>query len=608
MARHGRNSSPETEERLDKGKKKLDKQSLEKLLGIFQFTLPYKGYFIAGMTCLFLSSVTLMAFPHLTGKLIDTSAGNQSFILTSIDEISLALGGVLAIQSIFSFFRVYFFSQVSERGMADLRKKLYEKYMTLPMSFYDNTRTGELFSRITSDVMLLQDTFSFQLAEFFRQITVLLAGVTILFFTNYQLTLFMLATFPILIFAALFFGRFIRKLSKKAQDALAKANVMVEESLQSIQTVKAFTNERYEVNRYGNALNDVVNIALKNAKFRGGFISFIIFAILGGIVLVMWYGSVLMSQNIITYGGLVSFVIYTMFIGGSIGGLGDIYGTLQKAVGASERILEILAESSEEKFKQTLHSFNKTKGEIVFKDVYFSYPTRKEIEVLKGINISIKAGEKIALVGHSGAGKSTTIQLLLKFYAPDKGTILVDNKDLQDWELAEYRSNLGIVPQEVLLFGGTIKENIAYGKPNATEEEIIEAARKANALEFIQTFPESLNTLVGERGVKLSGGQRQRVAIARAILKDPAILLLDEATSSLDAESERLVQEALDELMKGRTSIIIAHRLATIRKVDRIYVIDKGIVAESGTHEELANKNGGIYNNLLSLQVSGVFE
>jgi ABC transporter fused permease/ATP-binding protein len=608
MARHGRNSSPEAEERLDKGKKKLDKQSLEKLLGIFQFTLPYKGYFIAGMTCLFLSSVTLMAFPHLTGKLIDTSAGNQSFILTSIDEISLALGGVLAIQSLFSFFRVYFFSQVSERGMADLRKKLYEKYMTLPMSFYDNTRTGEMFSRITSDVMLLQDTFSFQLAEFFRQITVLLAGVTILFFTNYQLTLFMLATFPILIFAALFFGRFIRKLSKKAQDALAKANVMVEESLQSIQTVKAFTNEYYEVNRYGNALNDVVNIALKNAKFRGGFISFIIFAILGGIVLVMWYGSVLMSQNIITYGGLVSFVIYTMFIGGSIGGLGDIYGTLQKAVGASERILEILAEISEEKYKQTLHPFNKIKGEIIFNDVHFSYPTRNEIEVLKGINISIKAGEKIALVGHSGAGKSTTIQLLLKFYAPDKGTILVDNKDLQDWELAEYRSNLGIVPQEVLLFGGTIKENIAYGKPHATEEEIIEAARKAHALEFIQTFPEGLNTLVGERGVKLSGGQRQRVAIARAILKDPAILLLDEATSSLDAESERLVQEALDELMKGRTSIIIAHRLATIRKVDRIYVIDKGTVAETGTHEELANKEGGIYNNLVSLQVSGVFE
>ena len=365
-------------------------------------------------------------------------------------------------------------------------------------------------------------------------------------------------------------------------------------------TVKSFAGEEYESNRYSKGLNKVVKVALKAAGFRGAFISFIIFALFGGIVAVMWYGASLVAQGVMSVGDLVSFVLYTTFIGGSIAGLGDIYSQIQKAIGSSERVLEIMDEAPE--VSTADYQQVPADGHIQFDQVRFNYPTRPEIEVLKSVSFTIRPGEKVALAGHSGAGKSTIIQLLLKFYPVSSGSIEVDGKELQYWNLKQLRSNIGIVPQEVLLFGGSIKENIAYAKPDATEDEIIEAAKKANAWQFISKFPEALETKVGERGIKLSGGQRQRVAIARAILKDPAILILDEATSSLDAESEALVQEALDELMKNRTTIIIAHRLATIRKVDRIYVLNEGRIVEEGSHEDLARQHEGYYANLVKLQ------
>lgn len=579
-------------------KRKLSKQNLEKIGTIFRFLMPYKWAFILGLVFLLFSSLTLLTFPFVAGKLIDAAQG-KAWIVSDINSIALILVAILAVQSVFSFFRVWLFALVSERSMRDIRLALYSRMVRLPMTFFDTRRTGELISRITADVSLLQDTFSVTLAEFFRQIVTLVAGVGFLLFNTPKLTVFMLGTFPVLVLIAMVFGKFIRKLSKKTQDELATANVIVEETLQSISTVKSFVGEAYESARYGKGLNSVLGVALRQAKYRGAFISFIIFALFGGIVGVMWYGASLVGSGDMSVGELVSFVLYTTFIGGSIAGLGDIYGQVQKAIGSSERVLEILDEEAEKEGGEVALDFH---GKIDFKNIRFHYPTRPEIDVLKDLSFHVNPGEKVALAGHSGAGKSTIIQLLLRFYDLQNGSILVDDKNINNWDLKALRSKVGMVPQEVLLFGGSIRENIRYAKPDASEEEIILAAKKANAWQFISKFPEGLETLVGERGVKLSGGQRQRVAIARAILKNPSILILDEATSSLDAESESLVQEALDELMKGRTTIIIAHRLATIRKVDRIYVLKDGEIIEEGNHQDLLKREEGFYANLVRLQ------
>ena len=581
-------------------KRRMNKQNLQQLLGIFRFALPYKWWFISGLVCLVLSSVMLMAFPYLAGKLLDIASGKPVPYFSSINQIALTLLGILLVQGFFSFVRVYTFSVVTERSLADVRKTVFQKIIWLPMSFFDNRRIGELLSRITSDVSTLSDMFSFALAELLRQTITLVLGIVVISFLAPRLTGFMLLTFPVLVIIALIFGKYIRRLSKRTQDKLAESNVIAEESLQSISVVKAFTNENFEVRRYTGALNDVIQVAISTARSRGLFISFLIFALFGGIVGVGWYGSILVQSNVITVGELFSFVIYTSFIGGSIAGLGDIYAQIQRSIGASERLLEILTETDEH---VTDNTPIKLKGKISFQNVSFSYPTRPDFIVLKELNFDVDPGEKVALVGQSGSGKSTIINLLMRFYPVAHNSIKIDNTAIQDFNLSRYRENIGVVPQEVILFGGTIEENIAYGKPGAGQKEIREAARKANALDFIESFPEKFQTVVGERGVKLSGGQRQRIAIARAILKDPAILILDEATSSLDAESEFLVQEALEKLMEGRTTIIIAHRLSTIKKVDRIFVIKEGRLAETGSHKELTSLSNGIYSNLLKLQL-----
>lgn len=589
----------------DKNKKiKLNKKSFKSLLGIYKFIVPYKWQFVVGIVSLVLSSLTLLTFPLASGELIDVASGSASWIGDSIDTIALALLGIFLIQSIFSFIRVYFFAQVNEKSMADVRLALYSKLMSLPMTFYDQHRTGEIISRITSDVSLLQNTFSTTLAEFLRQLATLFIGIIVISFMAPKLTAFMLSTFPILVILTVLFGKKIRTLSKTTQDQLADTNIIVEETLQAIQAVKSFTSELFEIKKYNSSLTSVVNTALRAAVYRGLFISFVIFILFGGIVAVIWYGASLVEEGTLTVGELISFILYTTLIGGSIAGLGDLYGQLQKAIGASDRVLDILNQQQEidptqyYKGKKGL----KIQGSIEFNKVSFSYPTRNDIQVLKDISFQINSGEKIALVGHSGAGKSTITQLLLRYYDVDSGQISVDNHSIKDYDLLEYRKHIGIVPQEVILFGGSIRENIMYGKPGASMEEIRQAAEKANASEFIDSFPESYETKVGERGVKLSGGQRQRIAIARAILKNPEILILDEATSSLDAESEHLVQQALDRLMENRTTIIIAHRLATIKKVDRIYVLKGGRIVEQGTHDQLYILQGS-YSNLVRLQL-----
>ncbi|HRJ30795.1 MAG TPA: ABC transporter transmembrane domain-containing protein [Cyclobacteriaceae bacterium] len=585
----------------EEDKRKINKASLKRLIGVFRFMLPHKWLFIAGLVCLALSSGTVLSFPYLAGQLLDLASGKPVPYFTTINQVAVALMVILLVQSFFSFMRVYTFSVTSERTLADLRHGVFQKIIWLPLSFFDNRRIGELMSRITSDVGTLQDTFTVTLAELLRQSLTLIIGVGIIFFLAPQLTVFMLLTFPVLVVLALVFGKYIRKLSKKTQDKLAEANVVVEESLQSIHVVKAFTNELFELVRFKKSIGEVVKIAIQAARYRGLFVSFVIFALFGGIVAVGWYGALLVQNNQLSVGELFSFIIYTSFIGGSIAGLGDIYTQLQRSIGASERLLEILDQKDEAELPSATSV--KIKGDIDFQHVNFAYPSRPDFEVLKDLNFSIKAGEKIALVGQSGSGKSTIINLLLRFYPVSDGSITADGFNIQTFSLTDYRKNIGIVPQEVILFGGTIRENIAYGNPTATEQEIVEAARKANALEFIESFPEKFDTVVGERGVKLSGGQRQRIAIARAILKDPAILILDEATSSLDSHSEYQVQQALEKLMEGRTSIIIAHRLSTIKKVDRIFVINQGQLAEMGSHAELTQVNNGLYSNLLKMQL-----
>jgi len=420
------------------------------------------------------------------------------------------------------------------------------------------------------------------------------------------LTIMMLCIVPVVAVAAVIFGRFIRKYGKMTQDKVAESQVIVEETLQGISNVKAFANEWYELQRYKNKIKEIVAIAIKGGQYRGYFASFIILCLFGCVVVVVWYGITLTIKGEVEgVGDLISFVLYTTFIGASFGGIAEMYAQIQKAVGATERVFELLDETPE-KINTQVHETTtpKLKGTVDFKNVAFSYPSRKEIQVLKDVNFSAGFGQKIAIVGPSGAGKSTIASLLLRFYDISSGSILIDGKNIYEYDLEDLRGNMSIVPQDVILFGGTIKENIAYGKPSATDEEILAAAQQANALNFIESFPEKMETIVGERGIKLSGGQRQRIAIARALLKNPSILILDEATSSLDSESEKLVQEALEILMEGRTSIIIAHRLATIRSADQILVIDNGVISEQGTHLELIGLENGIYKNLSNLQFS----
>lgn len=585
-------------------KPKLSKESIKKSLRIFKYIRPYLGYFIAAMFFLVAGSLIFMALMGLPGEMANTAIGKPKFNLNlDVKDYGWIFLIVLIFQGILSYFRTYYFAIVSEKGMADLRKDLYEKIITQPVTFFEEKRVGELSSRITADVEQLQSVFSITLAEFIRQLVILISGIIIIFVWMPKLSMIMLLTFPAIVISAVLFGRYIRKLSKQRQDELAKTNTIVEETFQSFTIVKSFANEWYESMRYGKAVDNIVKISMSFAKIRGVFFTFIITVLFGGIFFILWQGALMLQRGEMEAGDLFSFIMYTGILGGAIASFGTLYTQIVSAIGATERIQEILDTPSELPIQRSeMITDLKLKGDVQYNNITFAYPTRKDLTILKGINIDIKAGQKIALVGQSGGGKSTIVQLLMKFYNPDTGNILVDGKNITQYDLTQFRKNIGIVPQEVILFGGTIRENIAYGKPNATEQEINSAAQQSNSLEFITSFPQGMDTIVGERGIKLSGGQRQRIAIARAILKDPKILILDEATSSLDAESEKLVQEALDKLMQNRTSIIIAHRLSTIRDVDCIYVLENGKIIEQGDHNDLMTNENGTYAALARLQ------
>ena len=584
--------------------KRLSWAELKNSLYVFRFIKPYRWYFAAGMLLLVLGSGMFMLFPMIVGEMVDIANGEeQRFTLAQMTKALILL---LVIQTVFSYLRVMCFAITSEKGMADVRKTLYEKFVTLSIPFYEKNRIGALSSRITNDVAQLQSVFSITLAEFIRQVIILLLGIVILVVFTRRLALVMFATFPIIMVGAIFFGRFVRKLSKQRQQELAETNTTVIETLSNIQDVKAFTNEDLENRRYGIAIDGVVEIALRLAKYKARFSAFIIALLFGSIFFIIIVGVRMVMNDQMSLGELVQFITYTGILGASIGGLSNFYTEIVKAIGGTERIREILDTESEvalrDDWKRNLH----LKGAIEFNQVSFTYPTRTDIEVLKNVNLKVPFGQKIALVGQSGSGKSTIARLLMRYYSVQSGSIKVDGKNVEDYDITDYRFNVAIVPQDVLLFGGSIKENISYGRPDATDEEILQAAEQSNSWEFISKFPEQLETLVGERGIQLSGGQRQRIAIARAMLKNPAILILDEATSALDAESEHLVQMALEKLMVGRTSVIIAHRLSTIKDADTIYVLDNGAVVESGTHTELLSQEKGIYQNLVKLQFENV--
>jgi ATP-binding cassette subfamily B protein len=580
--------------------KRITLEQLKEVRGMLSFINPYRWYFIGGLILLFFGSMTFMVFPYLAGELADVATGNSKMGL-SLNQIGLVLIVILFLQGIMSFFRVIWFAVVSEKGMADVRSSIYQRLIGLPVYFFEKNRVGDLTSRISEDVNRLSSVFSNTLAELIRQVLILITGIVFLMVTTPRLSLTMLATFPVIVVGAMFFGRFVRRLSKSRQKSLAKTNTVVEETLQNINTVKAFTNETLEYTRYKAEMGNVVKTSLLLAKYRAAFASFIIVILFGVIFFILWYGATMVQNEMMSIGQLVSFISYTAIIGAAIGSLGNFYTEIVTALGGTERIREILNETTE---VDVPHAATRpeVEGHIRFEDVYFEYPSRPDMAVLQGIDLDIHPGQKIALVGQSGSGKSTIASLLMRLYPWQKGNITLDGKDINAMDLSSYRSIYAIVPQEVLLFGGTIRENILYGHPEASEEKLMEAARTSNSLDFIQGFPEGFETIVGERGIKLSGGQRQRIAIARAILRNPSILILDEATSSLDAESEKVVQEALDRLLEGRTAIIIAHRLATIRNVDCIYVLENGKIVEKGTHDELTQHEDGVYGALAKLQ------
>ena len=588
--------------RSDEGKR-LKKLSIREIRFLLGYLRPYRGRFSIALVALLFSSFAGLAFPGLTGALIDAVESPGDGLFESLDRLAIFFFAILVLQSVFSFIRTYYMQEVSERSLADLRQDLYDHLLTLPMDFYFRNRVGDLTSRLTTDITTIQTTMTTTLSELIRQSIILIGGITLVVYTSGRLTLVILGALPIVVALAVWFGRVIRRASRRVQDLYAELNTTAEETFQGISVVKAFTAEIREQARFGEKLAHIIGVSLGVARARAAFIAFVVFLLFGGVVGVVWYGGRLVQEGELSIGELTSFVLYAAFVGGAMGSFADLYGSLQKALGAAERIREMLDEEPEQSGGDPISGSVGPRGEnLVLDHVSFAFPTRRDVTVLDDVSLDVEAGSSLALVGPSGAGKSTIINLILRFYAPGSGTIRLGGVDIDTIPLQEYRSLLAVVPQEVLLFGGTILENIAYGRPDATRTEIEEAARKAHALEFIERFPDRFETVVGERGVQLSGGEKQRVAIARAILRNPRLLILDEATSALDSESERLVQQALDNVMKGRTTIVIAHRLSTIRNVDRIAVIRSGRVVEYGGYDELLDA-GGLFSSMLSAQV-----
>jgi subfamily B ATP-binding cassette protein MsbA len=520
-----------------------------------------------------------------------------------LDRIAIGLVILFSVQAVLNYAQTYLLSAVGERVVAGLRRELFSKLLEMPPGFFAERRTGELTSRLTTDIGLLQGVLSHQIAEFSRQILALVGGIVLLTLMQPRLTLTALGVVPLVIGSALYFGRQLRRMTVGVQDKVAEATAVAEEAFSQIRTVQSFVQEPAERQRYGERIGESVKAALIRARIRGVFFGVLTFSTFVGIVFVLWQGGLLVLEGQLTPGELVQFLLYTITIAAAIGALASFFSSYQEAVGAAERVFEILEMQPSIADRATPAALaSPTQGAVAFEGVFFRYQDDQSLPwIIDGIDLRCTPGEVVALVGPSGGGKTTLVSLLPRFWDVNRGRILLDGSDVRDLRLVDLRGAIGIVPQDPALFSGSIRENIAYARPGASNEEVEAAARGAHAHEFIERLPAGYETVVGERGIKLSGGQRQRVAIARAILKNPAVLILDEATSNLDTESERLIEDAMAKLLVGRTTLIIAHRLSTVRRADRLVVLDHGRVVEEGSHADLLEL-GGLYARLYRRQ------
>jgi len=561
---------------------------------------PYAWRLTIAFVCLLASAGIALAFPQIVRHLLDAAFISADAAL--LNKIALSLLSLFAIQAVLNFIQVYFLTSTSELVIAGLREDLFAHLVRLSPGFFTERRTGELTSRLSADTTVLQTVLSYNLSEFARQTLFLIGGIILLTITDSRLTATTLSVVPIVVGAAMVFGRALRKASTGVQDRIAEATGTADEAFSQIKTVQSFTAEAEEVRRYGSHLHQVIDAALRRARIRGSFFGILTFCGFGGVVAVLWQGGRQVLAGNLTAGALVSFLLYALYVAGAVGSLASLFGAYQEAVGAARRVFDLLeAESAVKEPVAPVKLPRPLRGEVVMDKVSFRY-NQGLPEVLQDVSLRISAGEVVALVGPSGAGKTTIASLLPRFWDVSSGRITLDGIDIRDLSLAELRGAIGIVPQEPTLFSGTIRENIAYAGigtdgSQPSEEAIQAAAKAAHAVEFIERLPDGFETRVGERGVKLSGGQRQRIAIARVFLKDPALVILDEATSSLDSESERLVERAMEDLLRARSTLIIAHRLSTVLRADRLVVIDRGLIVEEGRHQELLASEG-VYSRL----------
>ena len=560
---------------------------------------PYTARLVVAFLFLVVAAAAGLVFPAVLRYLLDAAFELKD--RGALDRIALGLLGVFAVQGVANFVQVFLLSSSTERIVATLREQTFAHLIRLSPAFFTERRTGELTSRLSSDLALLQSLLSTWISELSRQTLFLIGGIAMMFVTNPRLTLTTLAVVPVVVVAAFTFGRALRKASTSVQDRIGEAMGMADESFGSIRTVQSFTREGIETQRFSALLHDLVGVAVSRARIRALFFGVVGFVAFGSVAAVLWQGGAQVVEGKLTAGTLVAFLFYALFVAAAVGTLASLFGNFQEAIGAATRVFELLdAEPTVREPEHPRRFTEPVRGAVTLEAVAFRYQPDLP-DVVQDISLDIAPGEVVALVGRSGAGKTTIASLLPRFWDVTAGRITLDGLDIRELSLDTLRGAIGIVPQEPVLFSGSIRENIAYARPDASDADVLRAAQAAHAWEFIERLPEQWSTRVGERGVKLSGGQRQRIAIARVFLKDPAVVILDEATSSLDTESERFVEQALEQLLQGRTTLLIAHRLSTVRRADRVVVLDQGRIVETGSHDELLQRENGLFARLHQL-------